>query len=145
MRPAGSLTVLAGRAPPSAGWQLDLGWQRLTRVHELDRLDNEDSDRLLAGLGVAAPRRSTLARIGRGYPLVLAMLAEPTSGIHAEADLADVPLAVRGEAREDLGDREVEARERDAFDPDPPGRQVAHVVVVTDREGQRHLVHRDRP
>src|SRR3954468_10144755 len=57
-RPAGSLTVLAGREPPSAGWRLDPGWQRLTRVHELDRLDDDESDRLLAGLGVAAPRRS---------------------------------------------------------------------------------------
>jgi hypothetical protein len=93
-RPAGSLTVLAGREPPSAGWRLDPGWQRLTRVHELDRLDDDESDQLLAGLGVAGPRRSPLARIGRGYPLVLAMLAEPTSGVHAEADLARTPHLV---------------------------------------------------
>jgi hypothetical protein len=90
-RPAGSVTVLAGRDPPSAGWRLDPGWQRLARVHELGRLDDEESNRLLAGLGVSGPRRDALVRVARGYPLVLAMLSEPTIGNQAPAHVADTP------------------------------------------------------
>ncbi|CCH76930.1 putative AAA ATPase [Nostocoides japonicum T1-X7] len=90
-RPTGSVTVVAGRAPPSPARRLDPGWSRLVRVHELSALDATESDALLAGLGIEAALRPHLARIGRGHPLVLAMLAEAArEGRTAEA-LTDDP------------------------------------------------------
>ena len=51
-RPAGALTVVAGREAPAAAWWLDQGWRRLVSVHRLDELDDADSRDLLLGLGV---------------------------------------------------------------------------------------------
>jgi hypothetical protein len=50
-----------------------------------------------------------------------------------------VPLAVAREAEEDLLDREVEARQLDALDADGPAREVAHVVVAVDGQGEAQL------
>lgn len=75
-RPAGSVTVLAGRNPPRPDWRLDPGWQRLAQVHELEALDPHESHELLTGLGVPVGHVGAVARLGRGHPLALAMLAE---------------------------------------------------------------------
>jgi hypothetical protein len=92
--PDGSVTVLAGRAPPPTGWWLDVGWRQLVELHQLTALDGDDSDALLAGLGVDGPDRAALARLGRGHPLVLAMLAEAARSGPVPTQLADAPDVV---------------------------------------------------
>lgn len=91
--PAGSVTVLAGRDAPPTGWWRDAGWRQLIAVHQLAALDGDDSDALLAALGVADGSRGALSRLGRGHPLVLAMLAEAGRG-PAPGRLADAPDVV---------------------------------------------------
>jgi hypothetical protein len=93
-RPAGSVTVLAGRSVPASEWRLDAGWRELTRVHELGVLDEEESRALLDRCGVAPEQGPDLARVGRGHPLALAMLAEASADAPTIAQLADVPTVV---------------------------------------------------
>lgn len=88
--PANTVMVLAGREPPPVRWRLDSGWHRLTRVLPLGELEPQESDDLLGGFGLSPERRRILGRIGRGHPLVLALLAEtyglgPTPSTFAEA------------------------------------------------------------
>ena len=92
-RPAGALTVVAGREAPVAAWWLDPGWRRLVSVHRLDELDDDDSRDLLLGLGVT-DQVSRLAQLGRGYPLALAMLAEVDRSGRRPDQLSDAPDAV---------------------------------------------------
>ena len=92
-RPAGALTVVAGREAPAAAWWLDQGWRRLVSVHRLDELDDADSRDLLLGLGVT-DQVSRLAQLGRGYPLAPAMLAEVDRSGRRPDQLSDVPDAV---------------------------------------------------
>lgn len=75
-RPSDCVTVIAGREPPVARWRLDPGWRRLTLVHALKELNRQESDDLLAGFGLSPTRSQVLSAVGRGHPLVLAMLAE---------------------------------------------------------------------
>lgn len=75
-RPTESVTVIAGRHPPAPSWRLDAGWRRLVEVLPLGAMDAQESDALLRGFGLASHRRAALAGVGRGHPLVLAMLAE---------------------------------------------------------------------
>lgn len=92
-RPVGAVTVVAGREAPPAAWWVDPGWRRLVSVHRLAELDDPESRDLLLGLGVT-DQVDRLARLGRGYPLALAMLAEvDRSGRHPEA-LGDAPEVV---------------------------------------------------
>ncbi|WP_154792760.1 ATP-binding protein [Occultella kanbiaonis] len=93
-RPTTSVTVLAGREPPPASWRLDPGWRRLAQVHPLAGLDAADSDELLARFGLPRDRRTVLAGVGRGHPLVLAMLAEADRGGSAPAALTEAPDVV---------------------------------------------------
>lgn len=90
-RPAGSVTVLAGRTPPATGWRLDPGWRCLTRVLELAALDRGDSHELLTRLGVSDAHLATLANLGRGYPLALAMLADSARTGQPPTRLTDAP------------------------------------------------------
>jgi hypothetical protein len=92
-RPAGAITVVAGRDAPAAAWWLDPGWRRLVSVHGLDELDDTDSRALLLGLGVT-DQVDRLAQLGRGYPLALAMLAEVDRSGRRPDQLADAPDAV---------------------------------------------------
>ena len=92
-RPAGAVTVVAGREAPAAAWWLDPGWRRLVSVHRLDELDDADSRDLLLGLGVT-DQVSRLAQLGRGYPLALAMLAEVDRSGRRPDQLSDAPDAV---------------------------------------------------
>jgi hypothetical protein len=93
-RPLGSVTVLAGRAPPQPGWWLDPGWRQLIAVHELTALDQPESSELLGRLGIGEEDRSAMARLGRGHPLVLAMLAESSRGRAVPSQLTDAPDVV---------------------------------------------------
>lgn len=93
-RPAGALTVVAGREAPAAAWWLDPGWRRIVSVHGLDELDAADSRELLLGLGVT-DQVDRLAELGRGYPLALAMLAEVDRSGRRPERLSDAPDAVR--------------------------------------------------
>ncbi|MEO7069905.1 MAG: ATP-binding protein, partial [Nostocoides sp.] len=93
-RPTTSVTVVAGRKQPSTAWRLDPGWRHLARIHRLTELDAAQSADLLDRLGVAAERRPSIVRVGRGHPLVLAMLAETPRGSAFPVDLADAPDVV---------------------------------------------------
>ncbi|MEP7333583.1 MAG: ATP-binding protein [Terracoccus sp.] len=90
-RPRTSVTVVSGRDPPSAAWRLDPGWRHLARIHGLTELNSAQSADLLARLGVAAADRTVIVRIGRGHPLVLAMLAEARGASTLIANFADAP------------------------------------------------------
>ncbi len=92
--PSETVTVLAGRAPPSDGWWLDAGWRALAATHELEPLDAADSDSLLGGLGVPQADRSELIRLSTGHPLVLVLLAEASRRRPGLADFADAPDVV---------------------------------------------------
>jgi len=93
-RPAGAVTVLAGREAPAAEWWLDPGWRQLATVHELVGLTDEEALTLLDRLGVSGPAGATVTRLGRGFPLALAMLAEAVAE-GAEPDvLAQAPGVV---------------------------------------------------
>lgn len=93
-RPSRSVTVVAGRAPPSSTWRLDAGWRQLARVHPLAALDAAESEELLSRLGLPAEKRTTMARVGRGHPLVLAMLAEADRGGASPTRLSEAPDVV---------------------------------------------------
>ena len=93
-RPEGAVTVIAGRDAPAPDWWLDPGWRRLLRVQHLGELGDADSRNLLVGLGVT-DRVDHLTRLGRGYPLALAMLAEVARTGNRPTRFADVPDAVR--------------------------------------------------
>ncbi|WP_051218221.1 ATP-binding protein [Nocardioides insulae] len=93
-RPADGVTVLAGRAAPPRAWLLDPGWRQLSRVHHLDGLDPAQSADLLARSEVPAREREGLARLGRGHPLALAMLAEAAAGGSAPTHLSEAPDVV---------------------------------------------------
>ena len=93
-RPADSITVLAGRNAPQMAWRVDPGWRRLARVHELAALDGAESLALLRELGVPEEDRDDVARLGRGHPLVLALLAETVSSGHVPDHLEEAPDVV---------------------------------------------------
>ncbi len=103
-RPAGSVTVLAGRSPPRPEWRLDLGWQRLARVHELGALPPEESQALLEGLGVPRHHVESMARLGRGHPLALAMLAETVVSGQVPRQLDEAPDVVSALCRAIVND-----------------------------------------
>ena len=90
-RPAGAVTVLAGRSTPSREWRLDPGWRRVASVHEVPPLDPDQSRHLLGRLGVDAVDSDPLSQLGRGHPLALAMLAEAAADGRVPADLIEAP------------------------------------------------------
>ena len=93
-RPAGSVTVLAGRSRPRTAWTVDPGWRSLLRVVELGALDPDESDDLLAALGVERSRRDGMARLAHGSPLALALVAEACADGPVPESLADAPQVV---------------------------------------------------
>ena len=93
-RPAGSVTVLAGRSRPRTAWTLDPGWHRLLRVLELGELDARESDDLLAALGVEEARRGAMAALAHGSPLALALVAEASADGPVPESLAAAPQVV---------------------------------------------------
>lgn len=90
-RPAGAVAVIASRNAPSMRWRTDPGWRGLLKVFELDAFGPGNSMELLARLGVEPASRRILAGLGRGYPLVLAMLADAGPPAGRPERLADMP------------------------------------------------------
>lgn len=74
--PERALVVLAGRAPPSAAWRLDPGWQALTRVISLDNLADADARDYLHRRGVPPEQHDAVLRATYGFPLGLSLASE---------------------------------------------------------------------
>lgn len=72
----GSLVVIAGRRPLSAGWLDDPGWRTQLRTIRLGPLDPDDATRCLATTGMPADVCSSAAAAVRGHPLALALVAD---------------------------------------------------------------------
>ncbi|GAB3410045.1 hypothetical protein [Flindersiella endophytica] len=89
--PQAVVVVLAGRNPPAPAWRTDPGWRTVAECLPLDVLDPVESRHLLAHAGVPDEHRGRLARIGRGHPLTLAMLADAAGAADISDDLAEVP------------------------------------------------------
>jgi len=79
--PDGVTLLLAGRAPPLAGWFSVEGFHSLP----IGPLDEADSLRLLDQLGVPASDAVRLNRVARGHPLALALAS---AGIEEHPQLA---------------------------------------------------------
>ena len=70
------LTVFAGRLPPDAAWQGDVGWQDLVRVISLRNLSQEESRAFLHKRGLPADHEQNILEFTHGHPLALALVAE---------------------------------------------------------------------
>jgi hypothetical protein len=93
--PAQALVVIAGRAPPGAGWREDSGWHAMLRVVPLGDLQEEDARAFLDARAVPASRHDDVLAIAGGHPLALALLADlhAQSGVLPSA-VTDVPDVV---------------------------------------------------
>jgi hypothetical protein len=115
--PADVVVVLAGRTPADPQWRLDAGWSAVAAVTRLlPWSESEAHDYLAARLPGRAVPLHLLAQ-GRGYPLLLALLADAER--HGRG--AALPAAPEGEAlvRELLARFAVELEDRlrrSAFD-----------------------------
>jgi hypothetical protein len=89
--PAGTVVVLAGREPPNPQWRADPGWRALTVCRELAALSSAESLELLGRAGVPAPLSGRLAALGRGHPLVLALLADAAADGPPPDELSEAP------------------------------------------------------
>ena len=83
------LTVFAGRMPPDAAWQGDVGWQDLVRVISLRNLSQEESRAFLNKRGLPADHEQGILEFTHGHPLALSLVAEVFSqrghvGLHPE-------------------------------------------------------------
>ncbi|NLE81852.1 MAG: ATP-binding protein [Rhodococcus sp.] len=74
--PATSLTVMAGRAPPTPQWRTDPGWGELLRVISIRNLSPAESIEYLGAVGVDQALHSHIASVTHGHPLGLALLAD---------------------------------------------------------------------
>ena len=70
------LTVLAGRYPPNAAWQGDVGWQDLVRVISLRNLSHEESRNFLNKRGLPEDHYQGILEFTHGHPLALSLVAE---------------------------------------------------------------------
>ncbi|WP_141578840.1 AAA family ATPase [Actinomadura sp. WMMA1423] len=101
--PAGMVVVLAGREPPSQQWRSDPGWRAVTVCRELAALTSAESVELLLRAGVAAPLTARLAELGRGHPLVLALLADAAAAGPPPDELGEAPDLVAALVRRVVG------------------------------------------
>ncbi|MEO3827662.1 ATP-binding protein [Actinomadura sp. B10D3] len=101
--PAGMVVVLAGREPPSPQWRSDPGWRALTVRRALSALTSTESVELLVRAGVAAPLTARLAELGRGHPLVLALLADAAATGPPPDELGQAPDLVAALVRRVVG------------------------------------------
>lgn len=74
--PSTTLTVIAGRAAPEAGWRADPAWHDLLRVVSLRNLSPDESRRYLDQCGVPATLHDRLVTVSHGHPLCLSLLAD---------------------------------------------------------------------
>ena len=107
---AGMVVVLAGREPPSAAWRTDPGWRAVATVQPLDALSPAESIELLERAGVRQSVDVRLAKLGRGHPLTLALLADAAvAGRDVPEDFADVPDLVQTLVTQVIGEVPSEA------------------------------------
>ncbi|MCC5809755.1 MAG: hypothetical protein JJU06_05220 [Ectothiorhodospiraceae bacterium] len=74
--PGHSLTVLAGRGPPSTGWLADSAWGEISRHVTLRNLRSQESRRYLRLRGVAEAHHQQLLSFTYGHPLALSLAAD---------------------------------------------------------------------
>lgn len=74
--PATTVTVVAGRDPPSAAWRADPAWRDLSRVVSLRNLGPDEVRRYLQAAGVDAALHDRVVEISHGHPLGLSLLTE---------------------------------------------------------------------
>lgn len=74
--PATALTVIAGRAAPSAAWRADPAWRDALRVVSLRNLSPAESRSYLAECGVPGDLHDRLLEVSHGHPLGLSLLAD---------------------------------------------------------------------
>jgi hypothetical protein len=77
--PETALTVIAGRAAPSAAWRADPAWRDLLRVVALRNLSPEESREYLRRCGVATQAHDRLIEVAHGHPLGLSLLVDVTA------------------------------------------------------------------
>ena len=73
---ADTVTILAGREPPSLEWRTDPGWRGLIHPLRLENLGAEDSRALLDQRGVPLEAQEKALEFTRGHPLALALVAD---------------------------------------------------------------------
>ena len=73
---ADTLTVLAGREPPTMAWRTDPGWRGLVHAIRLENLSPADSRSLLDRRGVPEQRQAEALAFTRGHPLALSLVAD---------------------------------------------------------------------
>lgn len=91
-----TITVLAGREPPSLAWRTDPGWRGLVHSVRLENLSAEEGHRLLAVLGVPPERRPEAMAFTRGHPLALALVADVVAHASHPLDVATMPEVLGG-------------------------------------------------
>lgn len=91
---ADAIVVVASRHAPGPAWVADAGWSTLLRRIELENLDEGAATMLLARRGVKPEDAPMLARIARGHPLALVLLAEVAMQSSAPQSLEDAPDVV---------------------------------------------------
>lgn len=97
--------VLAMRQQPSSHWQLDAGWSRLARVHELAGLESEAADLLLDRLGVPPDARPAIRELAGGHPLALTLAGQlQRDQPRRDPGLFDSPQLVRELSQRHLAD-----------------------------------------
>lgn len=74
--PANTLTVLAGRHPPSSTWRTDLGWQALLRPLSLRNLSPEQSQTYLTKREIPTAQHQAVLDFTHGHPLALSLVAD---------------------------------------------------------------------
>ena len=74
--PQTALTVIAGRAAPSAAWRADPAWRDLLRVVSLRNLSSEESREYLRRCGVPTASHDRLIEMAHGHPLGLSLLVD---------------------------------------------------------------------
>jgi hypothetical protein len=94
--PENALIVLAGREPPSAAWQADVGWQALIRTIPLRNLHPDESRAFLSKRKVPSDQHQAVLDFTHGFPLALSLVAEVFAQRH------DVLHEFRPEAEPDV-------------------------------------------
>lgn len=77
--PAGTLTVIAARTAPGAGWRADPAGRGRLQVASLRNLDPGESRDYLVECGIPAAAQDRLLQVSHGHPLSLALLADIAS------------------------------------------------------------------
>jgi DNA-binding SARP family transcriptional activator len=74
--PFWATVVLADSNPRAIDWRVDLGWQAISRVVELDHLSEADGAAYLQRRAVPTAQHHAALRLARGHPLTLALAAD---------------------------------------------------------------------